>query len=96
MPAESIGKMLSTLFIPGVIESYITSSKDLFTASKYKRALSNLRHKKNATYYAIEEINPLKMASTFASPSVIKMSKSRWTDTDERISYNNTAMLSFV
>lgn len=93
MPSESIGKMLATLFIPNVMESYLKSSKDMLAQSKYQQAITALHRRKEAVYHVSGDLSFLKMISTSAGPSTIRCSKSRWSDAENDVLYDNIGSL---
>lgn len=96
MPSESIGKMLATLFIPNVMETYLHSSRELLSTSKYYHTLTVLHHERDVVYYATKDLSFINMISTPARPSITKRSKSKWSDANESISYNNLGMLATI
>lgn len=96
MPSESIGKMLATLLLPGVVEKYIDSSRQLFSSQKYHRAITALHREKKTIYHVTMESSPFNMVSTYATPSMLRKSKSRWNDAQDSVSYSNFGMLTYA
>ena len=93
MPSESIGKMLATLSIPGVIESYLETSRNLFSFSNFLNVMAAIQRKRNVVYHVTKYNN---MENVCAIPSVIKSSKSRWSDAEESILFNTMGILAPV